>query len=651
MIKKWLKRSAAAAVALMISVVPVLPNVPAPVASRAEMESGDAIAALFGLLGTGAMYGSYLSAVMDAGNNSIYQEQTDIYDAKENGISTNSIDQELANNIMNQLVERGDYVLDIRSLPFRWRVNASNEFNAACFPTNMVTINSGLIRGLGRDTDEIAGVLAHEMTHGLKLHAAYTYARAAAQSFGIQFLSMVTGAADGRVASVLADYSVAKNIILPVEYEADEGGFYLAASAGFNPGGSAAAMSRMLYLSQHPETFDRSYGMEAYDHPDTDKREAKLAQMMTAYSCGHVTVEKGNEIYIDGVKLLKAKYTTELYDNSKENAYLIAGGLAAAFHEYHSADGWNFRAGMNGRVDYLDDNRIYEPLKDAVAAANMDGVLERLVRAAYSHEGHSGARIKMITDAANRSLKWKERKEKNAAASANLVERLYNNADWYNDCYRPELAIKEAERMFGCVTTIRQQSGLYAVRGRANALLGNFENAMEDCNHAVELDPKFAYAYLNRAEVWRAQGNTDEAMADIRRAIDCDEKNMAAYHMAGDIEDELGDKEAAKKDYTEYLKLNKDARDLPDEYLKELAPKTWEEIQKEKAKAEKEKKEAEAEKKKKEEKEAAKKKDAKAEDAKAAKESDKGSAAKEKTAAHVDSKNAENSNKSGNTVK
>ena len=83
--------------------------------------------------------------------------------------------------------------------------------------------------------------------------------------------------------------------------------------------------------------------------------------------------------------------------------------------------------------------------------------------------------------------------------------------------------------------------------------------------------------------------------------------------MAGDIEDELGDKEAAKKDYTEYLKLNKDARDLPDEYLKELAPKTWEEIQKEKAKAEKEKKEAEAEKKKKEEKEAAKKKDAKAE--------------------------------------
>ncbi|MCR5559496.1 MAG: M48 family metalloprotease [Schwartzia sp.] len=633
MIKKWLKRGAGIMAAVsLLTVAPVLPNVPAPIASRAEMESGDAIAALIGLLGTGAMYGSYLSAVMDAGNNSIYQEQTDIYDARENGISTNAIDQELADNIMNQLVERGDYVLDIRSLPFRWRVNACSEFNAACFPTNMVTVNSGLIRGLDRNVDEIAGVLAHEMTHGLKLHAAYTYARAAAQSFGIQFLSMVTGAADGRVASVLADYSVAKNIILPVEYEADEGGFYLAASAGFNPGGSAAAMSRMDYLSKHPETFDRSYGAEAYDHPDTDKREAKLSQMMTAYSCGHVTVENVNEVYIDGVKLVKAKYTSELYDNSKENAYLIAGGLAEAFHEYHSADGWNFRAGMNGRVDYLDDNRVYGPLKAAVAASNMDGVLERLVRAAYSHEGNSGARMKMITDTANRSLKWKERKTKNAEASQNLVERLYNNADWYNDVYRPELAIREAERIFGCQATVRQLSGLYAVRGRAHALMGEFEKAVEDCNHAVELDPKFAYAYLNRAEVWRAQGMPDEALADIRLAIGCDEKNMAAYHMAGDIEDELGDKEAAKKDYSSYLKLNKDARDLPDEYLKELAPKTWEEIQKEKAKAEKEKKEAEAEKKKKEEKEAAKKKDAKAEKKADASEKTKGNSSADKKA-------------------
>jgi thiamine pyrophosphate-dependent acetolactate synthase large subunit-like protein len=133
----------------------------------------------------------------------------------------------------------------------------------------------------------------------------------------------------------------------------------------------------------------------------------------------------------------------------------------------------------------------------------------------------------------------------------------------------------------------------------------------------------------------------EEALADIRLAIGCDEKNMAAFHMAGDIEDELGDKEAAKKDYAAYLKINKDARDLPDEYLKELAPKTWEEIQKEKAKAEKKKQEEEAEKKKQEEK--AKKKDAKAD-----KKHEKDSAEKEKAAAPAETAKPEAKNTEGN---
>ena len=73
---------------------------------------------------------------------------------------------------MTRLVTRGEYAMDIRSLPFRWQVNAGREFNAACFPTDHVTVNEGLIRGVNRNVDELAAVLGHEMTHGLKLHAA-----------------------------------------------------------------------------------------------------------------------------------------------------------------------------------------------------------------------------------------------------------------------------------------------------------------------------------------------------------------------------------------------------------------------------------------------------------------------------------------------
>ena len=603
--RAW-KRRLAAALLATTAFLPAAPFVP-----QAEAASNtDVFTALAGVLGTAGMYSSYLSAIMDAGNNAYYQEQTRLYDAHENGVDRNPMNHQIVGEVMEGLVERGNYVLDIRSLPFRWNVNDSAEFNAACFPTNYITVNKGLVVGLNGNVDEIAGVLAHEMTHGIKLHAAYNYARAAAQAFGINFLGMVTGAVRPDVVGVLADYSVAKNVILPAEYEADEGGFYLAASAGFNPGGPAAAMARMDYMTKHPDTFDRSYGADPYDHPDTDKREAKLAAMMSEYSAGHVTVKDRKEILIDGQPLLSASYSTEVYDDTPEQAYLIAGGLARAFHEYTTAEAWNFRPGANGRIDYLDDNRVYEYLKDAVERNHAEADLERLVRAAYAGESASGSREKMLAAENERLAYWQERMAKNAAADKKLVERLYKNADAYNDINEPELSIEEGARTFDCDNAGVKLAGIYAVRGRAKALQGDFAGAMEDCDYAVSLDPNDAYVYLNRAETKRAQGLPEEALLDIRRSISLDPKAIAAHKMAADVEDELGNTEAALADYANYHKLVPDAPDIPDEYYKRIDPKRWERMEKERAKEqekarkEREAKKAEAEKKAEKEKDA-----------------------------------------------
>ena len=611
--RAWKRRLAAALLATTVF-LPAAPFLP-----QAEAASNtDVFTALAGVLGTAGMYSSYLSAIMDAGNNAYYQEQTRLYDAHENGVDRNPMNHQIVGEVMEGLVERGNYVLDIRSLPFRWNVNDSAEFNAACFPTNYITVNKGLVVGLNGNVDEIAGVLAHEMTHGIKLHAAYNYARAAAQAFGINFLGMVTGAVRPDVVGVLADYSVAKNVILPAEYEADEGGFYLAASAGFNPGGPAAAMARMDYLTKHPDTFDRSYGADPYDHPDTDKREAKLAAMMSEYSAGHVTVKDRKEILIDGQPLLSASYSTEVYDDTPEQAYLIAGGLARAFHEYTTAEAWNFRPGANGRIDYLDDNRVYEYLKDAVERNHAEADLERLVRAAYAGESASGAREKMAAAENERLAYWQERMAKNAAADKKLVERLYKNADAYNDINEPELSIEEGARTFDCDNAGVKLAGIYAVRGRAKALQGDFAGAMEDCDYAVSLDPNDAYVYLNRAETKRAQGLPEEALLDIRRSISLDPKAIAAHKMAADVEDELGNTEAALADYANYHKLVPDAPDIPDEYYKRIDPKRWERMEKERAKEqekarkEREAKKAEADKKAEKEKDAKQNTEAKA---------------------------------------
>ena len=595
--KGW-KRRVAAGLAALALCAPVLPS--APMAARAEAaNSTDVFTALAGVLGTAGMYSSYLSAILDAGNNAYYQEQTRLYDAHENGVDRNPADHRIVDAVMEGLVTQGTYVLDIRSLPFRWNLNNSAEFNAACFPTNYITVNKGLVVGLNGNIDEIAGVLAHEMTHGVKLHAAYNYARAAAQAFGINFLGMVTGAVRPDVVGVIADYSVAKNVILPAEYEADEGGFYLAASAGFNPGGPAAAMARMDYMTKHPDTFDRSYGADPYDHPDTDKREAKLAAMLSAYSAGHVAVKDRKEVLIDGQPLLSAMYSTEVYDDTPEQAYLIAGGLAHAFHDLDSAEAWAFRPGENGRVAYLTDDRVYSYLQAAVEKNHADAELERLVRAAYAAESTTGAREKMRAEEAERLAFWQERMAKNAAANEKLVERLYKNADAYNDINEPELSITEGARTFGCDNQNVKIAGVYAVRGRAKALMGDFEGAMADCDYAVSLDPKDAYVFLNRAEVKRAQGLPEAALADIAQSIALDPKAIAAHKMAADVEDELGNHESARNHYAAYHKLVPEATDIPDEYHKEIDPKAWERIEKER---EKEKKRMAEERKKREEK-------------------------------------------------
>ncbi len=568
---KWRRRAAGALAGLLL----LCPAAPARAA-----DSGDVITALAGLLGTAGLYGEYLSAVLDAGNNALYQEQTELVDLQENGVSANDSDQALVNRVMERLVDQGDYRLDIRSLPFRWRVNDNAEFNAACYPTNYVSVNRGLVSGLDRDPDKLAAVLAHEMTHGIRLHAAYNYARAAAQSFGITFLGMATGAVRPDVAMILADYSVAKNVVLPAEYEADEGGFYLAASAGFNPGGGAAAMARMRYLAENPTTFDPGYGEEPYDHPDTDKREAKLSQLMTEYSGGHVEVRDRAEVYIDDSLLLKAGCTSDAYDNTPENAYLIAGGIAKAFHDHDDLAGWNFRPGENGRVACLDDNPAYRPLLAALEIHHADELLRTLVEAAYAQEA-ANPRPEMSEAEIALQERWQKRQEKNAKASDKLVARVYHNADWYNDVFRPEMALMETDRIYECSNRAAQMAGIYAVRGRAYALLGDFTQAAAECARAVEADAQNAYVYLNRAEVYRAQGLTDKAMADIRHAQELDPKAPAAPKMGGDLSDDLGDTEEAKVFYRAYLNLIPEAEDIPDAYLKELAPKTWKKVLKE----------------------------------------------------------------------
>ncbi|MCR5833029.1 MAG: M48 family metallopeptidase, partial [Selenomonadaceae bacterium] len=303
--------------------------------------AADAWAIAAEALGVLAAYNSALREMLALGNNVNAQMGVRKQDIDQNGSDPNKHDIETVDSIMTRLVNDGDYALRVNSLPFVWTVNNSDKFNASCYPMNYITINRGLVRGLNCDENQLAAVLAHEMTHGIQQHSAKTYAQAIAQQLGAMMIganierNSSSANIDWGKLSGMVGYSVAKNLSVPAEYEADERGFYIMTSAGFNPGGGAAAMNRLdYYVSYETRDFlefnahDTPSDMTFSDHPDTDKREQKLSDLMTEYGGGHVSVRKDDrayKVFVDGREIF---YSVNIGDDpmsAARNAYYFAG--------------------------------------------------------------------------------------------------------------------------------------------------------------------------------------------------------------------------------------------------------------------------------------------------------------------------------------
>ena len=583
--------------AAMLSVLVIAAATLFPSARAEAIDAWGIAAQALGVLGA---YHSALGAVLALGNDVNAQVQSERQDIAENGRARNANDIALVDGIMERLVRDGDYVLRVNSLPFTWAVTDSSVFNAACYPTDYVTINRGLIRGLGGNVDEIAAVLGHEMTHGLRQHSAHNYAKAAAQFYGMSFLNMNFGLMDWNKLNALVGYSVAKNVTLPTEYEADEGGFRIMTSAGFNPGGGAAAMARMGYyltyvtqdLAEYQDPKEKDLPQDDFsDHPATERREAKLAGFMTAYSADHVTVVDRKTVCIDGTPLLTVTWTDEDYDNSPENAYLVAGALARAFHDYDRTEDWKIELTRDGGATLGGDPRVNELLIYFLAKEKAGERLQTLVHDAYAGEAASGAREKLY--AAEKARADARTAERAAVenADAKAVKKMRENSDAYSDYGDSMRALMLMERVFASPNDdSRAQS--YVIRARAYAVQGDWEKARTDADKGVAEDPKDVLTWLNRSDVRRMMGDRTGALSDARKAIETDAKNPYGYLIAAEVSDEIGKTEEARDYFKKlYAVEPKAVGRIPDEYLEAVDKRAYEKRMKdkEKARAEREK--------------------------------------------------------------
>lgn len=579
------KTAAAMLSVLVITAATLFPS------ARAEAIDAWGIAAQ--ALGVFGAYHSALGAVLALGNDVHAQVQSERQDIAENGRARNANDIALVDGIMERLVRDGDYVLRVNSLPFTWALTDSSVFNAACYPTDYVTINRGLIRGLGGNVDEIAAVLGHEMTHGLRQHSAHNYAKAAAQFYGMSFLNMNFGLMDWNKLNALVGYSVAKNVTLPTEYEADEGGFRIMTSAGFNPGGGAAAMARMGYyltyvtqdLQEYQDPTQKDLPQDDFsDHPATERREEKLAGFMTDYSAGHVTVADRKTVCIDGTPLLTVTWTDEDYDNSPENAYLVAGALARAFHDCDRAEDWQIALTRDGGATISGDPRVNELLVFFLAKEKAGALLQTLVHDAYAGEAVSGAREKLhAAEKARADARTAERAAvENADAKA--VRKMRENSDAYSDYGDSTRALMLMERVFASPNDdSRAQS--HVIRARAYAVQGDWEKARADADKGVADDPKDVLTWLNRSDVRRMRGDRKGALADALKAIETDAKNPYGYLIAAELCDEMEQSQEAQEYFKKLYGVEPKALErIPDEYLEAVDKRAYEKRMKDKAK-------------------------------------------------------------------
>ncbi len=141
--------------------------------------------------------------------------------------------------------------------------------NAFAAPGEQIVLTSGLIAKAG-GPDEVAGVLAHEIGHGLELHPEAGVLRAIGLSAAIELMAGGNAGTLGNLGVLLAQFSYTR----AAEREADAHALRILKAAAISPQGivdffakvdksEGAATGQMNILSTHPQTAERRKTAEA----------------------------------------------------------------------------------------------------------------------------------------------------------------------------------------------------------------------------------------------------------------------------------------------------------------------------------------------------------------------------------------------------
>jgi len=124
---------------------------------------------------------------------------------------------------------------------------------------------------------------------------------------------------------------------------------------------------------------------------------------------------------------------------------------------------------------------------------------------------------------------------------------------------RANSALYETDAALRDYTTVIQlqprNAGAFVERAAIRLRSSDYQGVVADCGEAIRLDPKFAYAYTLRGIAFRARGNLPESLQDFDRTVEL-APQMDSYFQRATTYQLMGQHSKALADLDQVISLN-----------------------------------------------------------------------------------------------
>ena len=163
----------------------------------------------------------------------------------------------------------------------QWEFNfvRDRQVNAFCMPGGKIVVYSGLLQATRPTDDELAAVIAHEVSHAVAKHANERISREMLTQLSGQVLTGMVGSKSAALGGILQQvYPIGSQLLVSLpygrkqEYEADKIGMVFMAMAGYDPAAAVTLWQKMAqqgkktpeFLSTHPSDENRIRAIQEF---------------------------------------------------------------------------------------------------------------------------------------------------------------------------------------------------------------------------------------------------------------------------------------------------------------------------------------------------------------------------------------------------